>query len=57
MYVDQIFVLLGHNGAGKTSLISMLTGLYEPTEGEAECFGVNMLTNFEAIRQFMGICP
>ena len=57
MYVDQIFVLLGHNGAGKTSLISMLTGLYEPSVGDAECFGVNMLTNFEAVRQFLGICP
>jgi ATP-binding cassette subfamily A (ABC1) protein 3 len=27
MYKDQIFVLLGHNGAGKTSTISMLTGM------------------------------
>jgi len=26
MYEGQIFVLLGHNGAGKTSTISMLTG-------------------------------
>lgn len=31
LYADQIFVLLGHNGAGKTSTISMLTGLFEPT--------------------------
>ena len=28
MFADQIFVLLGHNGAGKTSTISMLAGLY-----------------------------
>lgn len=27
MFQDQIFVLLGHNGAGKTSTISMLTGM------------------------------
>jgi ATP-binding cassette subfamily A (ABC1) protein 3 len=27
MYQDQIFVLLGHNGAGKTSTIQMLTGM------------------------------
>ena len=27
MYGDQIFCLLGHNGAGKTTMISMLTGL------------------------------
>lgn len=42
LYMDQIFVLLGHNGAGKTSTIQLLTGLYTPTQGEAECFGVNM---------------
>ena len=35
MYKGQIFVLLGHNGAGKTSTISMLTGLHRPTEGTA----------------------
>jgi ATP-binding cassette subfamily A (ABC1) protein 3 len=35
IYSDQIFVLLGHNGAGKTSTISLLTGLYQPTAGEA----------------------
>lgn len=33
MYKDQIFALLGHNGAGKTSTISMLTGMYEFTSG------------------------
>lgn len=33
IYSDQIFVLLGHNGAGKTSAISMLSGLFEASEG------------------------
>jgi ATP-binding cassette, subfamily A (ABC1), member 3 len=33
MYADQIFVLLGHNGAGKSSTISVLSGLYDATEG------------------------
>lgn len=33
MYEGQIFVLLGHNGAGKSTTVSMLTGLLEPTAG------------------------
>ena len=35
MFADQIFVLLGHNGAGKTSTIQMLTGSSEASEGSA----------------------
>jgi len=33
LYEGQITALLGHNGAGKTSTISMLTGLFPPTSG------------------------
>jgi len=57
MYADQIFVLLGHNGAGKSSTISVLTGLYEPTEGEAEVFGIDMFREFRKVREILGICP
>lgn len=39
MYRDQIFCLLGHNGSGKSTCISMLTGMLPITEGEAEIFG------------------
>lgn len=35
MYQDQIFALLGHNGAGKTTIISILTGLLSATSGTA----------------------
>ncbi len=47
MYADQIFVLLGHNGAGKTSTISMLSGLFPHTEGTAELFRVNMFKDMK----------
>jgi ATP-binding cassette subfamily A (ABC1) protein 3 len=50
MYADQIFVLLGHNGAGKTSTISVLSGLYDATEGQAEVFGVDMFKDFDQVR-------
>ena len=57
MYTDQIFVLLGHNGAGKTSTISMLSGLFGSSEGEAELFGTNMFSEMKKVRQIMGVCP
>ena len=57
LFTDQIFVLLGHNGAGKTSTINMLTGLFQPTKGEAEVFGVDMFNDFDLVREFMGLCP
>jgi ATP-binding cassette subfamily A (ABC1) protein 3 len=57
MYKDQIFVLLGHNGAGKTSTISMLTGMQEFTQGAATVFGKDVSTEMLDIRKFMGVCP
>ncbi|CAM9298668.1 unnamed protein product, partial [Discosporangium mesarthrocarpum] len=35
LYEGQISVLLGHNGAGKSTSISMITGITPPTSGEA----------------------
>src|SRR5579872_6206563 len=31
----QIFSVIGPNGAGKTTVFNAITGIYEPTEGEA----------------------
>ena len=30
----KIYGLLGRNGAGKTTVFNLLTGVYQPTEGE-----------------------
>ncbi|KAF9597369.1 hypothetical protein IFM89_017715 [Coptis chinensis] len=35
LYENQILALLGHNGAGKSTTISMLVGLIPPTSGDA----------------------
>ena len=50
-------MLLGHNGAGKTSMICMLTGLFEKSFGSAELFGIDMFTEMSIVRQLMGVCP
>lgn len=53
----QLFCLLGHNGAGKSTTIGMLTGLLTPTGGDATIFGNSIITNMDQIRESMGVCP
>ena len=57
MYDSQIFALLGHNGAGKTTVISMLTGLIKKSHGEAICYDRDMFSCMDEVREFMGVCP
>ena len=57
MYDSQIFALLGHNGAGKTTVISMLTGLIKKSNGEARCYDRDMFSCMDEVREFMGVCP
>lgn len=53
----EIFGLLGPNGAGKTTTIRMLTGILEPTEGEAYIGEYNIQKNPIEAKQLMGIVP
>ena len=39
VHKNEIFCLLGHNGAGKTTTINMLTGMLEPSSGDAVIHG------------------
>lgn len=57
LYENQILALLGHNGAGKSTTISMLVGLIPPTSGDALIFGKNILTDMNDIRKDLGVCP
>ena len=44
-------------GAGKTTLISVLTGLYEPTSGIGRIAGYDIRTDIQKIHHHLGVCP
>jgi ATP-binding cassette subfamily B protein len=48
--VGQSLALVGHNGAGKTTFIKLLTGLYRPTEGRVLLDGRDVSSIPEAER-------
>lgn len=50
----EIFGFLGANGAGKTTAMRMLTGLLEPTEGNAWIAGNDIANEPEKIKQNIG---
>ena len=52
-----IYGFIGPNGAGKTTTIKMLATLLEPTEGEADINGHNILVAPEAVRCSIGYMP
>ncbi len=57
IYKGQITALLGHNAAGKTTLISLITSLYPPTQGSIIINGVDQLRNVNMLNANIGICP
>lgn len=57
LYESQIVGLLGHNGAGKTSTVAMLTGLYPPSGGDISIYGHSIVDDLAKARQSIGICP
>jgi ATP-binding cassette subfamily A (ABC1) protein 3 len=54
---NSLFVLLGHNGAGKSTTFNMLTGLMPLTEGDATIFGLSVRRDMDKISKIMGVCP
>ncbi|XP_042139620.2 ATP-binding cassette sub-family A member 17-like isoform X8 [Peromyscus maniculatus bairdii] len=57
LYKGQITVLLGHNGAGKTTICSILTGLISPSKGQAYVLGCEVSKDLAQVRKSLGWCP
>jgi ABC-2 type transport system ATP-binding protein len=51
----SVLGLLGHNGAGKTTAIRILTTLSTPTTGSALVAGYDVATQSEAVRENIGV--
>lgn len=53
----EIVGLLGHNGAGKTTIMKMLTGFLEPTAGFITINQLSMESDRRAIQALIGYLP
>lgn len=53
----ELFGLIGPDGAGKTSLIRILTTLLLPDAGTATVEGLNVVKDYKNIRQIIGYMP
>ena len=56
-YEGQITALLGHNGAGKSTTMNVLTGMLSASGGSAKINGYNIENQMSSIRQSLGLCP
>lgn len=53
----ELFALLGVNGAGKTTMIKMLTCLSSPTSGDATLLGDSIVSNPHAVKEKINVSP
>lgn len=53
----QILGLVGENGAGKSTIIKILSGLIEPSSGEVEYFGEDFFSHQGKIKRQIGYLP
>ena len=53
----ELFSLLGVNGAGKTTVIKMLSCLTKPTGGDAIVGGYSISKDAEQVKRLIGVSP
>lgn len=54
---NEIVGLLGHNGAGKTTIMRMLSGYLEPSAGSITINGMDLSTQAHPVQQQLGYLP
>jgi len=54
---NEVVGLLGHNGAGKTTIMKILTGYLEPSEGKASISGLDVTNNRTETQKLIGYLP
>lgn len=53
----EVVGLLGHNGAGKTTIMKVLTGFLEPSAGRVRIDGLDIATHRRDVQQRIGYLP
>jgi ABC-2 type transport system ATP-binding protein len=53
----RITGIVGPDGAGKTTLVRLIAGLLEPSEGRINVFGFDSIKNSETIHEILGYMP
>ncbi len=53
----EFFALLGANGAGKSTIIGIVTSLVTKTGGKVQVFGADIDTDFALAKSFLGVVP
>ena len=51
----EVFALLGHNGAGKSTTIDLILGLKTPDEGSAKILGMDAAKNRKRVFERVGV--
>ena len=53
----DFYALLGHNGAGKSTTIGIISALVNKTSGQVKVFGYDLDSNKAALKQQIGLVP
>jgi ABC-2 type transport system ATP-binding protein len=53
----EILGIIGHNGAGKTTILKMMVGLLAPTSGTIEVLGRDITRESSGVKQHIGYLP